>query len=121
MGIGDNQFVDKIFLLGRGSHFPTPSAALSTIGVHRLGFHIALVGNGHYHVFFRDQVFQREVQMIFEYFSAPFVAKLVANYREFVSDHFHQPAFFSNNFKQIVNGFKQLLIFVDDFLPFKTG
>ena len=62
MGVGDEELIDPVVFLGRGSLLAASAAFLRAVFVQRLALDVAAVAHRHHHVGRGDQVFGAEVK-----------------------------------------------------------
>ena len=59
----DEQMLDEVFVLHRRRRSAATAAPLRLIVAHRLRLRVAVMRNGHHHVFFGDEIFHRQVEL----------------------------------------------------------
>ena len=67
--------------------------------------------DGHYAIFFGDQVGDGEIHTRRNDFSATLITVVVANQLQFLDDHFHQAFLAVENAQQLANLLEDFLIF----------
>ena len=76
---------------------------------------------GDHHVFFGDQVFQGQIEMIDQDFGAPLVAVLLAHLHQLVANHLHEPVGIVKYVQQIVDSIDHFLVLIDNLVLLQTG
>ena len=87
MGVGNEQLVDEILVFHPCRRFTAPAATLGIVDIERLALGIAFVREGHHHILFGDQVFHRQVELVFEDPGTAFVTVLFLDLGELIANH----------------------------------
>ena len=95
---GNEQLLDKIFLLGRHRCHTAPAAPLLPIGIGIQPLDIAAVGDGNHHILFRNQIFVRDLAFIAHNHGASCVAMLLAHLRQLIFDDIKYKFFIAQHF-----------------------
>ena len=78
-----HQVLDEVLLAGGRADLAAPAAPLRAVERERRALDVAAVGDGDEHVFFDDQVFDREVALGLDDLGAARVAELLFDVVEF--------------------------------------
>ena len=79
------------------------------------------MGQGHDHVFFGDQVLERQVLVGLDDLGAARIAVLIAHFDELVADDLHQAFRAAENVQQIVDADENFAVFLQDLVLLERG
>ena len=114
------QVLNYIFIFHRGGRLAATTTALGLIIRQRLRLGVTRARHGHDHVFFSDQIFNREIQVACLDLSAAIIAKLITHGVQLFPDHFHQPIRRCQNLSKLSNFLKNRQVFIEQLLGFKA-
>src|SRR5882672_7494781 len=89
VGRRDEQVLDPVVFLGVRADHALPAAPLAPIGGHRQPLDVARVRDGDHHVFFGDQILDREVALVRHDLGAALVAEAVRQLGQLLLEDLH--------------------------------
>ena len=114
VGVGDEELVDEVLVLGGRRRLALAAAALGLVFVERLGLDVTPVGEGDHHVLRGYQVLQGQVHVIHDDLAATRVGVLVADGGELGVDDLHQLRGPGEDLQQAGYGLEDLLELAED-------
>ena len=121
MGRGDEDLFDKILFLGAHADLALAAPALAFVEADGIALDIAVVGNGHHHVFFDDHVFDVDILGTDDDFRAAFIAVAGLDLFQFGHDDIEHFPWIIQNTLQGSNQTGHFRVFRINFFPFQTG
>ena len=122
VGVGDEQAIDEILLLGPGRDPPAPPAPLRPVLAERTSLDVAGVGQGHGHVLRGDEILPVEAsERGFDDRPARIGREPVADVHELAPDHREQPIGILQDLDETCDAPDEVLVFVDDLSLLEPG
>ena len=121
VGMGDEEFVDEILVLGPRRRAPLAAALLGLILAQGLRLDITGVGQGDHHVLGGDEVLQGEIGVIRLDLGAAGIPVLVADGDQFIANHRHEALGGGEDIQEFGDGGQDLLVFLEDLVLFQAG
>ena len=121
MSANRHQVFDEVVLAGGCADFAAPAAALGAVERERRALDIAAVGDGDEHVFFDDQVFDREVALGLDNLGAARVAEFLFDVFDFRGDERAHLAFVVEQPGEPRDRLLGLLVLGVDFVALQRG
>src|SRR5690606_19017823 len=120
VGVGNNQLLNKIFILDRRRTLPASTAMLGLVILQRLCLGIAPVGQSDYDTFFRNQIGIGEIALGVDDFCTTRIAILTAHLFQLFTNHLEQALRVVQNFQKLTDFFNNVAIFSNDLVRFQT-
>ena len=121
VGVDDDQPLHEVLVPGGHAADALAAPVLRPVGALGQTLHIAEVGHGDHHVVGLDQVFNVDLAFQMGQLGAALVGEFVADVAHFLLDDAHEQGLVVQQALQIGDGLFQLLIFLQQPLPFQTG
>ena len=96
-----HQLGHEIFILGGHGCLALAAAALGAVERSRVAFDITFAGNGHHHILFGNQVFDRQFRRFIHNFGTSRISIFITNGFQFFHNHAHEQFFVSQNRFQV--------------------
>ncbi len=121
VAVGNQQVGHIVLILDPGGRLAATATALGVVIGQRLTLGVAAVGDGHYPVFFGNQVADAQIHARGDNLGAALIAIAVADLHQFLDNHLHQPLFAVENTQQLTHLDQNLLVLGQQFLMLQTG
>ena len=122
MGVGDEQAVDEILLLGPGRHPAPPAAPLRPVLPEGAGLDVAGMGKGHRDVLRGDEVLPVESpERVVDHGPARVGRESSPDVHELLADHRKEAVGVFQNFDEILDSFYEIPVFIDDLVLLEPG
>ena len=116
-----DQLLDEIFLAGGRADLAAAAAPLRAIERKRSALDIAAVRDGDQHVFFDDQIFDREIAFGLDYLGAARIAEFLLQLRDVRGDELHQLLLVGEDLLEPRDRLRSLLVLGFDLVALQRG